>query len=58
MFNGLGVNWAGTLLGCVALMLVPIPVIFWKYGARIRARSNFAPTAPPPPAMSGDESSE
>ncbi|KAI4224674.1 MAG: hypothetical protein L6R36_004482 [Xanthoria steineri] len=46
MFNGLGVQWAGSLLGFVALALVPIPVIFWKYGARIRARSSFAPTMP------------
>ncbi|KAL8804248.1 MAG: hypothetical protein Q9182_002702 [Xanthomendoza sp. 2 TL-2023] len=44
MFQGLGVQWAGSLLGFVALALVPIPVIFWKYGARIRARSKFAPT--------------
>ncbi|KAL8654466.1 MAG: hypothetical protein Q9226_003425 [Calogaya cf. arnoldii] len=46
MFQGLGVNWAGSLLGFVALALVPIPVIFWKYGARIRARSTFAPITP------------
>ncbi|KAL8910752.1 MAG: hypothetical protein Q9171_003998 [Xanthocarpia ochracea] len=46
MFDGLGVQWAGSLLGFVALILVPIPVIFWKYGARIRARSAFAPTMP------------
>ncbi|KAL8859538.1 MAG: hypothetical protein Q9178_003937 [Gyalolechia marmorata] len=46
MFQGLGVQWAGSLLGFVALILVPIPVIFWKYGARIRARSAFAPTMP------------
>ncbi|KAL8867472.1 MAG: hypothetical protein Q9174_005644 [Haloplaca sp. 1 TL-2023] len=46
MFNALGVNWAGSLLGFVALALVPIPVIFLKYGAKIRARSKFAPTLP------------
>ena len=46
MFNALGVNWAGTLLGCVALVLAPIPAIFWKYGDRIRAKSKFAPTMP------------
>lgn len=46
MFQGIGVNWAGTLLGCVALILVPIPVVFYKFGARIRKRSKFAPTAP------------
>ncbi|MCJ1379025.1 hypothetical protein MMC17_002124 [Xylographa soralifera] len=49
MFSALGVNWSGTLLGCVAILLVPIPVIFLKYGARIRQRSKFAPTFPKPP---------
>lgn len=46
MFKGLGVNWAGTLLGCVALVLVPIPVAFYFYGAKIREKSAFAPTKP------------
>lgn len=55
MFNALGVNWAGTLLGCVALILVPIPVVFWKYGAKIRQRSKFAPTAKPVPPPVEDE---
>ena len=44
MFDGLGVQWTGTLLGCVAALLVPIPVAFYFYGAKIRQRSNFAPT--------------
>jgi DHA1 family multidrug resistance protein-like MFS transporter len=43
MFKALGVNWAGTLLGCVAVVLVPIPVGFYFYGAKIRSRSKFAP---------------
>lgn len=47
MFNGMGIEWASTLLGCVAGVLVPIPVIFWVYGARIRAKSKLAPTFPP-----------
>ena len=46
MFKSLGVNWAGTLLGCVALCLVPIPVCFLIYGERIRRKSAFAPTKP------------
>ncbi|EPE29515.1 MFS general substrate transporter [Glarea lozoyensis ATCC 20868] len=46
MFNGMGINWAGTLLGCVAVVLVPIPVFFYIYGERIRRRSAFAPTKP------------
>lgn len=44
MFNGMGIQWASTLLGCVAAVLVPIPVIFYKYGHKIRARSAYAPT--------------
>ncbi|KAL9108785.1 MAG: hypothetical protein Q9227_006442 [Pyrenula ochraceoflavens] len=47
MFNALGVNWSGTLLGCVAAVMCPIPVGFWLYGAKIRRRSKFAPTMPP-----------
>ncbi|KAL8942855.1 MAG: hypothetical protein Q9211_001218 [Gyalolechia sp. 1 TL-2023] len=46
MFRAMGVNWAGSLLGFVALALVPIPVVFYKFGPRIRARSKFAPTMP------------
>ncbi|PSR90535.1 major facilitator superfamily domain-containing protein [Coniella lustricola] len=47
MFNGMGIQWASTLLGCVGVVLAPIPVIFWIYGSRIRARSKIAPTFPP-----------
>ncbi|EDN94282.1 hypothetical protein SS1G_10155 [Sclerotinia sclerotiorum 1980 UF-70] len=46
MFKALGINWAGTLLGCVALVLVPIPVCFYIYGERIRRKSKFAPVFP------------
>lgn len=46
MFNGMGVQWASTLLGCVAAALVPIPIIFWKYGGAIRKKSKFAPALP------------
>ncbi|KKZ66142.1 hypothetical protein EMCG_08114 [[Emmonsia] crescens] len=42
MFASLGVNWSGTLLGCVAVALAPIPVIFYIYGAKLRARSKFS----------------
>lgn len=60
MFNGMGIEWASTLLGCVAGVLVPIPVIFWVYGARIRAKSKLAPTFPPPsrPQPSAQASSD
>ncbi len=43
MFVNLGINWAGTLLGGVALILAPMPFLFYKYGQRIRTESCFAP---------------
>jgi len=44
MFNGLGIQWAGTLLGAFSALLVPIPVLFYLYGRKLRERSKFAPT--------------
>lgn len=44
MIEGMGVQWAGTLLGCVAIALVPLPVWFYLRGDRLREKSNFAPT--------------
>lgn len=61
MFDGMGIQWASTLLGCVAAALVPIPVVFYLYGHKIRAKSAFAPTfapggkGPAPPAGSEHE---
>ena len=44
MFNALGVGGGGSLIGGVAVLLAPIPFIFYKYGESIRKRSKFAPT--------------
>ena len=57
MFNGLGIEWASTLLGCVGAVLIPIPVIFYLYGHKIRKHSRFAPT-PPPQAAGGQAADE
>jgi len=46
MFNNLGIQWAGTLVGCLATVCVPIPVLFYFYGRKLREKSNFAPTFP------------
>jgi hypothetical protein len=43
MFLNLGINWAATLLGGIALLLAPMPFLFYKYGPRIRSKSSFAP---------------
>ncbi|WVF66242.1 hypothetical protein IAT40_000982 [Kwoniella sp. CBS 6097] len=42
LFHNLGVDWACTLLGCLAVLLGGTPFLFYKYGARLRARSSLA----------------
>ncbi|KAI5292748.1 hypothetical protein KEM55_007542, partial [Ascosphaera atra] len=42
MFDGMGIEWACTLLGCVAALLIPIPFILHVWGAQIRSKSKFA----------------
>lgn len=49
MFQGMGINWAATLLGCIAAVLVPVPIWFYLRGAKIRESSAFAPTGPAGP---------
>lgn len=44
MFRGMGVQWGASLLGFICLAFAPAPWLFYKYGARIRARSKFIPT--------------
>lgn len=43
MFNGIGIEWGMTFLGCLAVLFIPMPFILYKYGKKIRARSKFAP---------------
>lgn len=43
MFQNLGTGWGNTLLGCLAAVLIPVPVAFYYFGARIRAKSRFVP---------------
>jgi hypothetical protein len=37
MYAKLGYGWASSVLGFVALLLLPIPLVFKKYGERMRA---------------------
>jgi len=39
MYKHLGPNWAGTLVGLLAVLLIPIPWTFYKWGKKIRLRS-------------------
>lgn len=42
MYHALGLGWGNSLLGFIALALIPVPVIFWRYGERIRTSPRFA----------------
>ncbi|KAJ4367845.1 hypothetical protein N0V86_009683 [Didymella sp. IMI 355093] len=42
MFENIGSHWTMTLLGCVAVLLVPAPYVLFKYGPRLRKKSPFA----------------
>jgi hypothetical protein len=42
MFHNLGVPWASSLLAFLCIALVPVPVVFFIYGARIRNLSKFS----------------
>ena len=42
MYERLGDQWASTLLAFISLACCGIPFLFWRYGARIRARSHYA----------------
>ncbi|KAL2821061.1 major facilitator superfamily domain-containing protein [Aspergillus granulosus] len=39
LYDGLGPNWAGTLLGLLEVAIIPIPFVFYKYGHVIRRKS-------------------
>ncbi|RAH85407.1 MFS multidrug transporter [Aspergillus japonicus CBS 114.51] len=54
LMQNLGVQWAGTLLGCIATVLIPIPVVFWRYGPWLRSRSALA-ASPVVRVEKGDE---
>lgn len=41
MYHALTPHWAGTLLGLVQVAIIPIPVVFYKYGHQIRKRSKL-----------------
>ena len=43
MYNKLGLGWGNSLLGFLAVGLgIPAPLLLWRYGQALRARSKFA----------------
>ncbi|KAJ5885931.1 Major facilitator superfamily domain general substrate transporter [Penicillium subrubescens] len=43
MYDTLGVAWAASLLGFLSIAMIPIPFVFYFYGPRIRALSQYTP---------------
>lgn len=41
VYSGLGIGWASSLLGFIAVALLPVPWVFFKFGKAIRAKSRY-----------------
>ncbi|KAK9469710.1 major facilitator superfamily domain-containing protein [Lipomyces arxii] len=42
MFENLTVAWGASLIGFIAILMIPIPFVFHKYGVEIRKRNPYA----------------
>lgn len=41
LYQALGVHWTMTLLGCLASVLAPAPLVFWWFGPKLRKKSPY-----------------
>ncbi|KAH6974340.1 major facilitator superfamily domain-containing protein [Ilyonectria sp. MPI-CAGE-AT-0026] len=48
MYKKLGVDWATSVLGFIAVGLFPVPILLYIFGERIRKLSRYAPNGGPP----------
>ncbi|KAF7190701.1 Citrinin biosynthesis cluster MFS transporter mrr1 [Pseudocercospora fuligena] len=44
MYHNLRVQWATSVVAFISLALVPVPVLFWRYGDKIRGMSRYVMT--------------
>jgi DHA1 family multidrug resistance protein-like MFS transporter len=58
MFVNMDIQWAATFLGCVAAILVPVPIFFYLYGHKLRQESKWAPTLPAAPSSEEETGGE
>ncbi|KAF1829313.1 benomyl/methotrexate resistance protein [Decorospora gaudefroyi] len=42
MYKGLGIHWASSVPGFLAIACLPLPFLFYKYGAGIREKCKYA----------------
>lgn len=45
MYASLGIHWASSIPAFLALMCVPFPFLFWRYGEAIRLKCKYAAEA-------------
>lgn len=38
LYSSLGLGWGNTVLGLIALVFFPVPILFFKYGGWLRER--------------------
>ncbi|PPQ81697.1 hypothetical protein CVT26_007770 [Gymnopilus dilepis] len=43
MYQALNPRWASSLLGFIAILMIPIPFILYRYGPLLRRQSHFCP---------------
>lgn len=41
-YNNMGTHWTLTIMGCISVVMAPIPYILYFYGHRLRGKSKFA----------------
>ncbi|WBW70625.1 spermidine family transporter [Schizosaccharomyces osmophilus] len=41
MFKNLGVHWGGSLVGFIALGMIPIPFVFYYFGEKLRGKTPY-----------------
>lgn len=41
-YRNVGVHWTLTIMGCISVLLMPIPYVLYRYGYFIRKRSKYA----------------
>ncbi|GLB36034.1 putative sugar (and other) transporter [Lyophyllum shimeji] len=47
MYASLGARWASSLVGFVAIAMIPIPLVLQRYGPALRRKSKYAPKLDP-----------
>lgn len=41
MYTTLGLGWGNTLLGFLCILMIPLPVLFYRFGKRLRKMEKF-----------------